>query len=72
MTTIHRFIKDTIKSTEWHIQIEETNGDYILWKGLIRKDDYEIIKETTKVISESEAMKYMDENIDYCIETYRT
>lgn len=69
---VYRFQKDTIiaKSCDWFINIEEENGKYTMWKGLLRKEDFEIIKQTTKEISKDEALTYIDENKDYLIETY--
>jgi hypothetical protein len=67
---VYRFQKDTIKSTDWFINIEEENGKYTMWKGLLRKEDFEIIKQTTKEISKDEALTYIAENKDYLIETY--
>ena len=72
ITTIHRFQKGTIKSADWFIEITETNNNYTMWKGLLRKDDLEIIKETTKDITKEEAISYISENKYYHIETYQT
>jgi hypothetical protein len=67
-TKLYRFIKDTIKSMDWHFSIEVVGDKYIFWKGHVRKDDYEIFKEEQKEITKDEAEKWMEENKDYLIE----
>lgn len=70
MTKKYRFIRETIKSMDWHSDIEITDGKYILWKAHIRKDDYEIFKEEEKEITKEEAEKYIRENEKHLIEVY--
>jgi hypothetical protein len=69
-TTVHRFQKDTIKKSAWFIHVEETEGKFTLWKGLLRMDDYHEIKKVHCNITKEEAEKIISENKDYHIETY--
>lgn len=69
-TKVYRFIKETIKSMDWHFNVEIKDDKYILWKGHVRKDDYEIIKEEQKEITKEEAEKFIEENKGYLIEVY--
>ena len=69
-TTVHRFQKDTIKKSAWFIHVEETEGKFILWKGLLRMEDYHEIKKVNYNITEKEAKKIISENENYHIETY--
>lgn len=72
MKTIHRHIKPTIKTMEWHIHIEEENGKYTFWEAHLRKDDYERFKEKTYEVTKEQAKKILEENKEYHIETYQS
>lgn len=70
MTKKYRFIRETIKSMDWHFDIEITDGKYTLWKAHIRRDDYEIFKEEEKEITKEQAEKFIAENQAHLIEVY--
>lgn len=69
-TKVYRFIKETIKSMDWHFNIELTEGKYILWKGHVRKDDYKIFREEQTEITKEDAEKFIEENKAHLIEVY--
>ncbi len=67
-TKLYRYLKDTIKSMQWHMHIEVVGDEYTLWEGHLRKSDYEIVKEKTKKLTKEQAVKFMEKNKDYLIE----
>ena len=72
MSTINRYLKDTIRSCYWELCLTEfDNGTYELWSGHRVKDTGDMKKETTKMISEKKAMKFKLDNAIYLIECYQ-
>jgi hypothetical protein len=67
---IYRFIKESIKSMDWHSSIEITDTDYVFWEGHIRKSDYQICREKSYKLSKEDAEKYISENQKDLIEVY--
>lgn len=69
--TIHRYIKKTIRNQQWEIRIEEhENGTYIMTEMHERTDCFKVLKDVTKTITKELALKYMEANKDFHVETY--
>jgi hypothetical protein len=54
----------------WELSITEEEGTITLHKIHLIKDNYEVVKEVSQVISKKEADKYMEKNRQYLVERY--
>ena len=72
METIHRYSKDTIKNQVWETCIIENENNIILSEIHLRRDNFKVIKEVKKQISQQEAEIYKEKNKRWHIETYKT
>lgn len=70
MTTIFRYIKDTINHQHWECQLTFSEDSIELWKQHSNSEDCRIIKEVSEVISVKSAEKYKLENKLFLVETY--
>ena len=68
MNKLYRFQRGTIKSCDWFINIEKRGKQYSMWKGLLRRDDFEIIQEYEEKITKEQADDYIKKNEGYLIE----
>jgi len=72
MEIIHRYSKDTIKNQVWETCIIENENNIILSEIHLRRDNFKVIKEVKKQISQQEAEIYKEKNKRWHIETYKT
>ena len=72
METIHRYSKDTIKNQVWETCIIENENNIILSEIHLRMDNFKVIKEVEKQITQQEAENYKEKNKQWHIETYKT
>ena len=70
METIHRYSKDTIKNQVWETCIIENENNIILSEIHLRMDNFKVIKEVEKQITQQEAENYKEKNKQWHIETY--
>lgn len=67
---VTRFIKDSIRSMRWELQINEYDGKYSIRKSHVPKDGGDFINTTEELVTKGAADKFLEKNKNYIIEVY--